>query len=366
VRGAERVRPRVELFLTLLEEGLRSQDWSRFDEASGGVAVEQLVRRARTPEQFNMRALAITGTLLPVVASEPDAVPLLMALFDTMQLLGTRVIAAYNHHLEEDARELDDIKTLFLRIAGHDLRAPLTVIAGYASMAIDGALGPVPDQLAAPIVTIQKSAARALNMLDRVVETARLESRSEAVRREQCSLRELLDAAVEPYREPAREQNVRLQVEADDGSALLDRGQIVTAIGNLVANALRYGNAGRGLVTVTARRAGGDVVFEVADDGRGIETDELSRLFERFHRSAVSQASGIPGTGPGLYIVKRITELHGGQVFVKSAPGAGSRFGMRIPAAEGAAAADDGSMPSDLSITVVHLPAEEPEAPVTG
>jgi two-component system phosphate regulon sensor histidine kinase PhoR len=106
---------------------------------------------------------------------------------------------------------------------------------------------------------------------------------------------------------------------------------------NLVENALKY-TPGGGHVSVTARADEGTVVFEVADDGPGIGTEHLPRVFERFYRVDKARSRELGGTGLGLSIVKHLVESLGGTVSVSSERGEGSRFSVRFPVARREAA----------------------------
>ncbi|MBW4497445.1 MAG: PAS domain S-box protein [Oscillatoria princeps RMCB-10] len=108
----------------------------------------------------------------------------------------------------------------------------------------------------------------------------------------------------------------------------LDEKLLRHILGNLLSNAIKYSPEG-GTVRLTLSCEGGEVVFEIADEGIGIPSDDLSHLFESFHRAA--NVGKIPGTGLGLAIVKRAVELHGGQISVRSEVGAGTTFSVRLP-----------------------------------
>ena len=119
-----------------------------------------------------------------------------------------------------------------------------------------------------------------------------------------------------------------LEVEAA-GEARVDAQEITIAIRNLLQNALKYA-AGGGVVRVSAWRRDGYAEIEVADRGPGIRAGELDRLFERYYRTQQERDSAA-GSGLGLYIVRRIAELHGGEVTVASSPGQGATFRIRLP-----------------------------------
>jgi signal transduction histidine kinase len=120
------------------------------------------------------------------------------------------------------------------------------------------------------------------------------------------------------------------QVGEDRQQARVDAEEISIAIRNLLGNVLKYAAAG-GVVKVSAWCRDGYAEIEVADHGPGIPAEELDRLFERYHRTQQGTDSGTVGSGLGLYIVRQIAELHGGEATVASSPGQGATFRLRLP-----------------------------------
>jgi signal transduction histidine kinase len=178
---------------------------------------------------------------------------------------------------------------------------------------------------------ISDAARRSLNLLDRLVEVARLEGAAEGLSCAPCSLREIVENALQSLREQIRDQGIKLEIAVAEDDAVVDADELAIAVRNLVGNALKYGGSG-GSIRVQAAVRGDQAVFEVADQGPGIAPDELPRVFDRYFRSTRSRQAGIEGSGLGLFIVKRIVELHGGHVEAESRVGAGSTFRIEIPA----------------------------------
>ncbi|HVD02105.1 MAG TPA: HAMP domain-containing sensor histidine kinase [Candidatus Dormibacteraeota bacterium] len=330
IADRERVRPRVELFLDTLLLGLSSGSWARFDATIGSRTVDLLAAGVITASQLEQRALALTTFLIEPTLTEEDAGPLLAELFGAMQTLSGRIVGAYNERLQAESRQLDDLKTMFLRMTGHELRAPLGTIRGYVSMLLDGDLGEVGTAQRQAIDSIGLASASGLGILDRLGEIARLESRTEALHRAAHRLAGVVDTALEPLRGSALHKKVEIRLDIRDDEVDLDADEVAIAIRNLVGNAFKYASGG-GVVTVSASRRGGDAIFEVTDRGPGIPESELQLVFDRYYRSAVPSGELIPGSGLGLYIVRRIAELHGGTATVENVPGGGARFRITIP-----------------------------------
>lgn len=331
IRGEEAARARAEVFLECLVEGLARDDWGLFDRAIVGRNVDLLVAGVISADELNRRALAIATRVIPIALQVPDAAPLLAALFEAMQAISGRILGAYNARLLAEAEQLDDLKTMFMRMTGHELRAPLGTIRGYTSMLREGDFGELRPGVRPAVDAIDESAASALSMIDRLGEMARLESRREALHSEPHSLGEILEHAIEPLTKAAKQKGVKLEVKAAPGELMADREELAIAVRNLLGNALKYAADG-GLVEISARRDGKDAIFEVRDHGPGIPAEELPLIFDRYYRSRDTRAREIPGSGLGLYIVKRVADLHGGVATAESEPGDGAIFRIRIPA----------------------------------
>jgi signal transduction histidine kinase len=145
---------------------------------------------------------------------------------------------------------------------------------------------------------------------------------------------DLLREAVESGEPVARARGIELRVTEvpRDVAVLADRRRMAQVLGNVIGNALKFSKSGA-RVAVSARVLGNEVVFEVADTGPGIRSDELSHLFEAYW-SAAGHAK--QGTGLGLYIAKGMIEAQGGRIWVTSVPGEGSQFFLTLPLASAA------------------------------
>jgi signal transduction histidine kinase len=324
--------PRAALFVDALVAGLRG-DWGPFDSAIGGRTAELLAIGVVTPDQLSQRALALTRELVPFVLGAPSSERLVVALFATMQTLSSKIVAEHNRRLVDELRRVDDVKTMFLRVTTHELRAPLTTLRGYASMLRAGDLGDLAPAAASAVEAMARAAQASLNLVDRLVEAARLEGGAETLSRDRHRLSDVVAAAVEPLQEAARLKGIDLVVQAGDGWVDADLDFLAIAVRNLLGNAIKYSAGGK--IWVRARVTGDQAVFEVEDRGPGIAADEQTLVFDRYYRSSRTRESGVEGTGLGLYIVSRIAELHGGTATVESEPDLGSTFRVSVPAGGG-------------------------------
>lgn len=219
-----------------------------------------------------------------------------------------------------------------LSIVSHDLRNPLAVIAASAQQLLR-APSPGPVEIAGSDVRsvasrILRGSARMERLITDLLDQARIRGGRLAVEPAAHRVSELL-ADISELRPLAQQKQVLIQIEppAQDRLLCCDRARIAQALGNLLANAIRFSPAG-GTVSVSVEDVTGGVRFNVRDQGPGIAPEALPKIFDRFWQS---RKSGSVGVGLGLYIVKGIVESHGGQVGVETRLGFGCTFHILLP-----------------------------------
>lgn len=230
--------------------------------------------------------------------------------------------------------ELEESKSDFLRLASHEVRAPLTVLLGYIGLMEDGMFGelsPAAREQVLPVLRAKVDELVALS--EAMLQAARLDDGRLELANELVDVRDLArDAAsrVEPMLGPSH----RLGLELPPGPVQVcgDSMRLATVLVNLLANAVKYSPAG-GEVRCTVRSGEGLAVVTVSDQGIGIEAEDLPRLFNRFTRVARGVDTEIPGTGLGLYIARQLARKHGGDIIVASRRGVGSSFTVSLPLA---------------------------------
>lgn len=210
----------------------------------------------------------------------------------------------------------------FLLNVGHDLRTPLTSIAGYAETLADGKVGE--QELPAVAASLQRQSIRLSRLVEDLMLLARLEAREFTLRPEPVDLAGLVQGVTEEYRPRAEGASVRLTVRVDPtGPVEVDPVRISQVVSNLVENALRYAPDG-GEVRVTVGSDGGQVTIAVSDTGPGIDPDDLPRVFERLYVAQRYRAVRPEGSGLGLSIVRELVIAMGGEVQVASQLGQGT------------------------------------------
>ncbi len=235
----------------------------------------------------------------------------------------------------EQSMQLEQLKTNFLKLASHELRAPLSVVRGYISMMEDGTLAPVGEQVGAVLPLLRAKLDEMNQLINEMLETARLEDCALELRQARLDLREIVREAVSSL-EPLAEERHRLVTETPGSpvEVIGDRARLGMIVTNLVHNALKYSPAG-GEVRVTCRAGAGRADVAVRDEGVGIAAEDMDRLFSRFGRIVTPETAEIGGTGLGLYLVRDLARRHGGDVTAASELGSGSTFTLTLPHAAG-------------------------------
>jgi two-component system sensor histidine kinase BaeS len=237
-----------------------------------------------------------------------------------------RSVARAFNSMSARLKSSDEQRRSFLADVVHELRTPLSVIRGQAEGIADGVYAADAEHIA-PIVDATES-------LELLVEDLRAlaltDTGSLALNREPIDAAELVDETVASFAAQADEAGVKLTASAPSSMPVVDVDptRMRSAIGNVIANALRHTPSG-GSVSVSAAVAGADrVVISVADTGEGITPELLPQVFERFVRGAGSKGSGL-----GLAIAHDITVAHGGTIEVESTLGSGTTFRISLPVA---------------------------------
>jgi signal transduction histidine kinase len=171
-----------------------------------------------------------------------------------------------------------------------------------------------------------------LSLVNAVLDLSRIEARQVELKLEDFGVRELARQAFSAHRSSAELKGLSMELEiAEDvpAEARGDRGKLLQLLNNLLHNAVKFTDAGRVRLRITAQAE--RLLFEVADTGRGMSAEALKHIFETFYQADSSNARAAEGRGLGLAIVRELVHLLGGKVDVQSAPGSGSEFAVTLP-----------------------------------
>jgi len=229
--------------------------------------------------------------------------------------------------------ELVQLRSEFVQNVSHELRTPLSIIRGYAELLETAQLGDLnPEQLQA--VNILN---RRVQMLTRMVDdlVTILESETVDSRREEINLTDLAQRAVTEFSPNAQRSNLRLNGDIPQEKLVVrgTPGHLNRVLDNLIGNAIKF-SPGEGEIRLRLARSSEnkpECILEVSDQGIGIPTEKLERIFERFYQVDGSTKRRFGGTGLGLALVKEIVVAHGGRVYAESEVGKGSKFTVILP-----------------------------------
>jgi signal transduction histidine kinase len=228
---------------------------------------------------------------------------------------------------------LADMRSQFVSSVSHELKTPLTAIRMFAETLQIGATdSKTHDEY---LETIVNESERLTRLLNNVLDFSRIERGQKTYAMEPTPLQDVVQSAVRTMQYPLSEKGFVLNIDVCESIPPVDadRDAIQQAILNLLTNAMKYSGKRRD-IELRLCPENGSALIEVTDHGIGIPESEQARIFDKFYRAHVPENRAIAGTGLGLALVAHIAEAHRGTVHVKSSPGEGSTFSLRLPLSE--------------------------------
>ena len=227
------------------------------------------------------------------------------------------------------AQQIDRVRKDFVANVSHELRTPIGAIGVLAETLRDAEDPEVVDRLSR---RLQDEALRLGDMIDDLLALSTLES-GRVTEPELMDLRQVVEEAASRAAAAAEQREIEIECAGTDAGPIFvegDQGQMVSAVANLLDNAIKYSDTGSA-VTVGARIAEGHARLTVTDHGVGIPEADLDRIFERFYRVDDARSRATGGTGLGLSIVRHVVINHDGSISVESVEGQGSTFTLQLP-----------------------------------
>ncbi len=226
-------------------------------------------------------------------------------------------------------RQLDSLKSEFIGVASHELRTPVTSLMLSVQLLLEGAVGTLSAAQHEVVMAQQEDIQRLERMTRDLLDITRLEAGTSPPRYELLSVQSVVAEAVARLSARASAEGVALNSMSttSDGNFQADAEQLTRVLVNILDNAVRHTPRG-GRVDINAEADDTQVIFTISDTGEGIPAEYIDRIFQRF-----SQVPGTTsgGSGLGLSIAQTIVHRHGGEISVKSSPGAGAKFTIRLP-----------------------------------
>jgi signal transduction histidine kinase len=312
------------------------------------------------------RRLGIQGYLsVPLFSRRGEVVGVLRALsyrpreflpeeIDLLQQMSNGAAVAFeNSRLLEQTRQQAEalsqaskVKNEFLGFVSHELRTPINIIMGYAALMEGGFCGESNPEQTKVIEKIVVNSRTLLSMIDQLLEATKIEAGAVKPDLQNVSLSDFVDELRSVYSVPTQKEiGLVWEYPPDLPVVSTDPEKLRHVLTNLLGNAVKYTE--RGTIVLSARHQPDDgfVEFQIADTGIGIPAEELPHIFDMFSQVRSSRPRSSGGVGLGLHIVKKFTELLGGDISVASEQGAGSTFTLKIPCANGNGLSDNHAQP---------------------
>lgn len=300
-----------------------------------------LYRFFKTPLPAYENMLVVGGLLLLIVSVANDILNdigvfhswyLLPTGFFCFVLCQSLLLAnRYSTALKEAGKlELEVAKNRFIANITHELKTPLTLVIGYAEQLKKG--GGLSAYLLRPLNSIHHQSIKLLNLINQLLDLGRIEANAMPVQVFRTDVALLTESIVSSFEPHCNDKKLLLTVNCIDfsGNIAIDADKYERVVTNLLSNAVKFTDVG-GEVSVVAKACPSFIELSVADTGIGIEANRRQHIFNRFYQVS-DQSNG--GSGIGLFLVKEILELLGGDIRVDSRPGKGTNFVVHFPIAE--------------------------------
>ena len=229
-------------------------------------------------------------------------------------------------------KQLDKMKSDFIATLSHEFRTPLTSINMSVDILNQEIMGPLNPRQKELIDSAREDCHRLTRLARELLLLSKLESGKIEIHNEELDVSSVIEFSLRPLLVQFQEKNVRLVKDIPDTipRIVADEQQVSWVITNLVNNALKYTDGG-GTVTIRVREEGGALLMQIEDTGRGIQPENLEKIFDKFVQVKGPSEEGPGGVGLGLAIAKEIVELYGGRIWAESTPGKGSTFSFVLP-----------------------------------
>lgn len=225
----------------------------------------------------------------------------------------------------------DQLKNEFISTVSHELNTPLTIIYESINQLLDGLAGEVPDQQKRLLTGAGKNCQRLGRLITDLLDLSKIEANKLTLNKEHVDLVNVVKEAVSSHQILISEKNLGIKVECAPESITIrvDPARLFQIFSNLLSNAVRYSE--QGTITVSVKEHSDHILCSVQDQGRGISPEDLPKAFDKFEQFNRKSKGGYQGTGLGLTIVKRLVELHGGDIWIKSKLGEGTTLNFTLP-----------------------------------
>jgi signal transduction histidine kinase/CheY-like chemotaxis protein len=293
----------------------------------------ELTRVTETPyEEIDKQSRELLQTLTDLRARQEELAQLNRELEDT-----NRGVVALYAELDEKAehlRQADRLKSTFLSHMSHEFRTPLNSIMALSKILIDRLDGPLLPEQEKQVKFIHNAAGELTDMVNDLLDLAKVEAGKIEIHVAEFDVATLVGALRGMMRPLNMNANVQLNIEdpeAEMPPMFTDEAKVSQILRNFVSNALKFTERGEVRLHSSYDRMTGSVVFTVSDTGIGIAPEEQEQIFQQYYQIDSLRQRKVKGTGLGLPLSRKLAELLGGTISVRSAPGVGSQFTVRLP-----------------------------------
>lgn len=296
---------------------------------------EAYARNENENVRRNGERVWVAWTNKPILNTDGSVAEILSIGNDITQLVHTeRELRRTLEELEaakERAVAADQLKSAFLATMSHELRTPLNSIIGFTGILLQKLAGPINEEQEKQLSMVKNSAHHLLSLISDVLDISKIEAGQLRVSCEPVDLKAVISKAVQSIRPLAEKKGLALELDLaeDVGVVSADERRVEQILLNLLSNAVKFTEQGE--ISVRCNLEAGNYVTTVTDTGIGIKDDDLENLFKPFRQIDTGLSRKYEGTGLGLSISKKIVELMGGGILVRSCQGIGSTFGFTLP-----------------------------------
>ena len=247
---------------------------------------------------------------------------------DREEIMGSVTVLQDISHL----KELDKMKSEFIAMVAHELRAPIATVEQQLAVILGGMAGELNEQQHHLIGRAKERTQGVLTLIKDLLDLSKIEAGTMVQYKEPVNLADVISRVIEQMTAEARQKNIRIEFAPTAALDVLqaDRNSMEGVFANLLSNAVKYTPTG-GKVTIGLEESGGYLKVTVTDTGIGIKSEDIPRLFDKFYRVRSTQTRQIVGTGLGLAIVKNIVDAHRGTISVESTEGTGTTVTVLLP-----------------------------------
>lgn len=231
----------------------------------------------------------------------------------------------------EELREVDQLKSNFMSMISHELRAPLTNIQGALEILLPAGSDSVPSENHELLGIIDQQSEQLVDLVEDILRISRIQAGRLVLRSRQFEIEPLLLRLSAEFEDRSPSHRFQVRVDGEATSVWADPDRLKEILSYLLDNAVKFSPQG-GTILIEAAWHGKDRVISVSDRGVGIPARDLDRIFEKFHQVDSSDAKETYGHGLGLYLARQLVEAHGGKIWAESRVEVGSTFYFTLPA----------------------------------